>query len=191
MKILVLGPTNEELLKILKKNGNEIIEKATSFDLNFIKENQIEFVVSFGYRHIIKHDTVHYLRNRMINLHISYLPWNRGADPNLWSFLENTPKGVSIHLIDEGIDTGEIIAQKTVNFEMENPTLATTYNKLQDEVILLFKENWPCIAQGRFEASKQPIGGSFHKSSDKDRFMHLLTKGWETPIELLRGKALI
>ncbi|MCL0081308.1 hypothetical protein M1N64_03665 [Peptococcaceae bacterium] len=46
-------------------------------------------------------------QGRAINLHISFLPWNRGADPNFWSFIENAPVGVSIHYLDEGIDTGD------------------------------------------------------------------------------------
>ena len=38
-------------------------------------------------------------------MHISYLPFNRGAHPNYWSFKDNSPKGVTIHFIDNGIDT--------------------------------------------------------------------------------------
>ena len=48
----------------------------------------------------------------LINLHISYLPYNRGSYPNYWSFKENTPNGVSIHHIDDGIDTGPVLVQK-------------------------------------------------------------------------------
>jgi len=40
------------------------------------------------------------------------LPYNKGSHPNFWSFIENSPKGVSIHEIDEGIDTGKLIASK-------------------------------------------------------------------------------
>ena len=53
----------------------------------------------------------------IVNLHISYLPWNRGAHPNFWSFFDATPTGVSIHLIDKGIDTGPIIVQKKVKLD--------------------------------------------------------------------------
>ena len=57
-------------------------------------------------------------KNNIINLHISYLPYNRGAHPNFWSFVENTPSGVSIHQVDSGIDTGKIVIQKQINFNL-------------------------------------------------------------------------
>ena len=44
------------------------------------------------------------MKRPIVNLHISYLPFNRGSHPNYWSFVENTPKGVSIHEIDEQIE---------------------------------------------------------------------------------------
>lgn len=66
-----------------------------------------------------------------INLHISYLPYNREAHLNLWSFVDNTPKGVSIHKVNEGIDKGGIIVRKKIHFKMtENLTFKNTYSKL-------------------------------------------------------------
>jgi len=145
MKILYLGPPNEKISAIIRGNQHEIVARELPIDVPFLKESQIDFVVSFGYRHIIKYDVLNYLRDRIINMHISYLPWNRGADPNLWSFLEDTPKGVTIHFMDEGIDTGDIIAQKELFFDCDHATLATTYAQLQAEMISLFRETWPHI----------------------------------------------
>ena len=67
-------------------------------------------------------------------MHISYLPYNRGFYLNFWSFIDNTKKGVTIHYIDEGIDTGDIIFQKEV-FSNEK-----TYNKLKQEIEDFFIE---------------------------------------------------
>ena len=50
---------------------------------------------------------------------MSYLPYNRGAHPNFWSFVNNTVKGVTIHEIDQGIDTGKIILQKSIKFDLK------------------------------------------------------------------------
>ena len=64
---------------------------------------------------------------------MSYLPYNRGAHPNFWSFVNNTVKGVTIHEIDQGIDTGKIILQKSIKFDLKkNPkmTFKQTYNIL-------------------------------------------------------------
>lgn len=190
MNILSLGPYNEKLINILKEDGHQILIKESPFDVHYLKDNHIDFAVSYGYRHIIKSDLLKHMKNRIINLHISYLPWNKGADPNLWSFLEDTPKGISIHCIDEGIDTGDIISQKFLEFNESNETLRTTYNKLSEEIIILFQTTWPLIKNGQVIKKKQHTKGSFHKLLDKDRYKHLLINGWDTPVEYLRGKAL-
>ena len=49
----------------------------------------------------------------VVNLHPALLPWNRGADPNVWSIVERTPAGATLHWMDAGVDTGDIIAQAT------------------------------------------------------------------------------
>ena len=81
-----------------------------------------DFVVSYGYRHILKPGVIEGLGCPIFNLHISYLPYNRGAHPNFWSFYENTPAGVTIHLIDNGVDTGPIVKQKYVIFKEDEDT---------------------------------------------------------------------
>ena len=117
MNILVLGPPQSPITPFLRQNGYAVIEYSDPIDITFLEENNFSFAVSYRFRHIIRQETIECLEGKIINLHISYLPWNRGADPNLWSFLEDTPKGVSIHYVDPGMDTGDIIAQKEVIFD--------------------------------------------------------------------------
>ena len=100
-----------------------------------------DLVVSYGYRHILKKEVIESSNAPIINLHISYLPWNRGAHPNFWSFYDCTPSGVTIHLIDEGVDTGAIIYQKYVNFNKEENTYSKTYKRLISEIENLFRNN--------------------------------------------------
>ena len=191
MKVLVLGMMPSPLTPILDSNGLRVVEFADPIDVEYLKAQGIEFAVSYRYRHIVNKPVVEYLQGRIINLHISLLPWNRGADPNLWSFLEDTPKGVTIHYIDEGLDTGDIIAQKEIVFVSTGETLATTYEKLNAEVIDLFRQQWPLIARGEVKMRKQPPGGSLHFARDKESFKDLLAaKGWKTPVDKLIGKAL-
>ncbi len=191
MKILVLGKMKSPITPVIRKTGCEVIESLDPVDRVLLEKNHINFIVSFGCRHIIKKSVLEYLPDRVINLHISYLPWNRGADPNLWSFLEDTPKGVSIHYIDEGIDTGDIIAQKRVSLDENSETLATSYDKLEMGIIELFKETWPNIIINNVHRLKQRGAGSFHKTKDKSKHMNLLTDGWNTEVKKLIGAALI
>lgn len=131
---------------ILREGEYQVLGKESPVDVQFLKENHIDFAVSYSHRYIIKSDVLNYMKNRIINLHISYLSWNRGADPNPWSFLEDTLKGMAIHHMSDEIDTGNIIAQKERCLDNRQNTLATTYACLQEEMTSLFKETWPLIS---------------------------------------------
>jgi methionyl-tRNA formyltransferase len=190
MNVLVLGTIPSPIRPIIENYDCGCIERSEPVDVEFLRQCTIDVAVSYRFRHIVKKPVIEYLKGKIINLHISLLPWNRGADPNLWSFLENTPKGVSIHYMDEGLDTGDIIAQKDIRFDVGSETLASTYEILNSEIIEFFKIQWPLIMRGECSRKKQPLGGTYHRFKDKEAYMHLLAdKGWDTPVEYLSGKA--
>ena len=188
MKVLVLGRINSPIRPIIQESGCEAVENIEPLTIEYVMSSRSGFIVSFGYRHIIKKDILDYLDSNVINLHVSYLPWNRGSDPNLWSFLEDTPKGVSIHYVDEKIDRGDIIVQKEVFFDETSETLFTSYKKLEEEIIQLFAAAWPEILAGTNPRLKQPSGGSFHVVADRKRVETLLIDGWQTSVRHLLGK---
>ena len=99
MNILLLSP-HASLEERLVKLGDTVTR--TSLKVTTEYANKFDWIVSYGYRYIITQDILDAVRGQAINLHISLLPWNRGADPNLWSFLDDTPKGITIHYIDSG-----------------------------------------------------------------------------------------
>ena len=192
MKVLILGITPSPLTSVLREFGCGVVELENHVDVDFISKHSIDFAVSYRYRHVIDRSVIEHLDGKVVNLHISLLPWNRGADPNLWSFLENTPKGVSIHYVDAGLDTGDIIAQKEITFEVSNATLSSTYEKLNEELLELFRQQWPLISKGKSSRHKQPPGGSYHSSKDRKSFEYLIEeKGWDTPVSALIGKAVV
>jgi len=151
--------------------------------------DECDLAVSFGYRHILKPKTIEKFKRPVVNLHISYLPWNRGSDPNLWSFLEKTPSGVSIHQIDEGIDTGPILAQVQVDQDLEKGTLASSYEKLVGEIEILFFRILPAILNQEIQPKAQVPGGSFHKREDKQKYLKMLHSAWRTPLRDIWGAA--
>jgi len=110
MSILLLGPDHPGLIAFLAKEGHRVVRTEDRLTQDAPVLEGIEWLISYGYRHIFKPEVIQRFRGRIINLHISFLPWNRGVDPNQWSFLQDTPKGVTIHFIDEGIDLGLRIA---------------------------------------------------------------------------------
>ena len=188
MNVLFLGPENSPLLQWLVDQGEEVIQTADVITPAFVDQCQVDFLVSYGYWPILKKGVLDRFPARAVNLHISYLPWNRGIDPNLWSFIEGTPKGITIHYLDEGVDTGDIIVQQRVTFELVGETLATTYQKLQLEIQELFKRNWSQIRVGTCPRAKQLGCGSFHRVKDRKSVIYLLMDGWDTPVEKLRNE---
>ncbi|MEK4484806.1 formyltransferase family protein [Psychrobacillus sp. FSL H8-0484] len=186
MKILFLGPYKDNIQEFLLSYGDSVVNIIDKIQPEEVLKEDFEFIVSYGYRYIIPINLVDYYKDRIINLHISYLPWNKGADPNLWSVIEDTPKGVTVHYIDKGLDTGDIIAQKKIVFESYE-TLFSSYQKLTFEIEKLFIQVWPLIRQGKNTRTKQVGKGSYHRLKDKEDYAYLLKDGWNTPVSNLIG----
>lgn len=177
MKILFLGYKDSSLIKFLQDNGENVLVTDGKINRALILYKKIEFIISYGYRHLIKKEILDLLPNKVMNLHISFLPWNKGADPNFWSVIEDTPKGVTIHYVDEGLDTGDILLQEFVEIS-HNETLRTSYDKLQHKIQDLFIENWADLKEQRITPKRQKEEGSFHKSKDKEQYIFEIKDKW-------------
>ena len=178
MKVLFL--TNNEitapLVEWLRSNGTEVTLIGDKVTADIVKACSPAWIISYNYRHIIKSDVIDLCPGRILNFHVSLLPWNRGADPNLWSFLEDTPKGVTIHLIDRGVDTGPILLSKELRFDEKAETLETSYSALQQEIQSLFIANWEQFKAGHLSSRPQPAGGSRHFTRDSEKFKQIVGK---------------
>lgn len=96
-----------------------------------------------------------------LNLHPSYLPFNRGKHPNFWCLADGTPCGVSLHFIDEGIDSGDLVAQAQVDISWED-TGETVYRKSRERILRLFRDKFDAVVADHLPRVKQPskIGSS-------------------------------
>ena len=146
---------NDRILFWNKKNVDGIIEKLKS------KKSEILFSVNFGYK----------IPKRMldmfslpINLHMGYLPYNKGKNPNVWAIVEGTPAGVSIHRMTEKIDEGEIYARKMVKVEIWD-TGKTLYEKLERASVELVREKFIDIFEGKLNPIPN-VGGTYHYAKD-------------------------
>lgn len=172
MKILFLYQ-NELALKLadlLKDDGNEIILWKKQLELSQLQKIAPDKIISYSYRYIIAKEMIDFMPTSIVNLHISYLPWNRGANPNFWSFIEDTPKGVTIHEIDEKLDRGKILLQRKIEFDEEIETFSTTYDKLNEEIVKLFYEYRNEILNGNIIGKAVTEIGSYHSMADYTRY---------------------
>lgn len=163
-KLLFLGydRTQTRLIDFIEKRGwqvDQTVELVTDFSV-------YDLVISFGYRHILKADILDTARRPVLNLHIAYLPWNRGAHPLFWAAYDGSPVGVTIHEIDLGVDTGHICFQKRVDIDQQNETFASGYKRLTGELENLFEQNATDLLAGNYDSRPQMGAGSVKRFRD-------------------------
>ena len=185
MKILFLGydKSKTRLIDILEKSNHEV-QTTSELVLNL---RPYDLVISFGYRHIIDLGTIKSAKRPPINLHISYLPYNRGAHPNFWSWIESTPSGVSIHEIDHGIDTGAIIFQELSSLT-PNMTFFESYVLLLHQIEELFTRNLSKIIDRDYETNKQTGNGTYHNARDLPDWLDIWNMNIGDAIEKYHGQ---
>jgi phosphoribosylglycinamide formyltransferase-1 len=84
----------------------------------WLEEHQVELVVLAGYMHLLTKPFLDRFPGRIVNVHPSLLPAFPGAhsiDDALAAGVDTT--GVTVHYVDEGLDTGAVIAQVEVPVE--------------------------------------------------------------------------
>lgn len=134
-----------------------------------------DVMLSVNYTRIVPPEIVK--KFRVLNLH-SLLPRFRGRNAvsfaiinarkdNFWQF------GATLHAIDEGVDTGEIIKTKYFNID-EKDTAYTLYKKWEKNGFELIKEMLPQILDGNYQTQKHE-GKSYYydRSSIKNKEIDL------------------
>lgn len=88
--------------------------------LNYLKQYQIQLIALAGYMRFIGDTLLQAYPKRIINLHPAYLPAFPGANSIYDAFIAKAEySGVTVHFVDEGIDTGEIIYQEKVMIDKQ------------------------------------------------------------------------
>ena len=130
IKLLIVNQKGAYAIERAKKHNIPyyLIEsknkKRNKFDLEILstlKENRIDIVVLAGFMRILSPHFVKEYRNKIINIHPSLLPRFPGAHAHRDAIQAGaTESGCTVHFVDEGIDTGPIILQESVNIDKED-----------------------------------------------------------------------
>lgn len=106
-----------------------------------------------------------------LNIHPSLLPAYRGPSPLFWQFRAGeTAFGVTIHMMDDGFDTGDIVAQKAVNLAGGVPEHIAT-QQLAKEGVSLLVQALRDIECGKAISVPQTPGGSTYGWPTDDDFI--------------------
>lgn len=129
--------------------------------LQKIKSLKPDIAVCAFFSYILKKEFIQLFPCGVINCHNSYLPYNRGKYPHVWALATGSPYGVSIHFIDEGIDTGNIIARRRIK-PLITDTSGTLYTKCLVSLVRLFKDTWPKMYKNTIKPIRQNNASASH-----------------------------
>jgi phosphoribosylglycinamide formyltransferase 1 len=112
---------------------------------DWIDANDVDLVVLAGYMELLSEEFVRRFANRIVNVHPALLPSFPGLDA-VGQALAHGVKvtGVTVHFVDEGVDTGPIIMQRAVRVPedrqwqtLENAIHATEHELLPEAIRLI------------------------------------------------------
>lgn len=123
--------------------------------IDTLLEWQPDLIVVSGWYHMIGDKIRNIPPNGIVGLHSSLLPKYRGAAPLVWQMINGESKaGITLFYMDQGIDSGDIVAQAEEIIEEED-TIGTLYEKVGNRGIELLKKYLPMIAHGTAPRIKQ------------------------------------
>ena len=97
------------------KGGGRLSDEALHQILELLLQNQIDIIVLAGFMRIVRDPILSEFPGRILNVHPSLLPKYPGLNPVARALANGeTETGCTIHLVDRGVDTGEILRQETV-----------------------------------------------------------------------------
>jgi methionyl-tRNA formyltransferase len=138
--------------------GPEAVELLRSLDLDYI--------IGVHFPYIVPDEVLAIPRIGVLNLHPALLPYNRGWHTPSWAILDGTPIGATLHFMDSGLDTGDIVAQAALEVRPED-TAHSLYGRLNQLEVELFRETWPLLESASPPRQKQdPSEGSSHARAD-------------------------
>jgi methionyl-tRNA formyltransferase len=128
------------LLKINHINDSEVVQS--------LKDHKIDWLFIIGWSQIASVEIINVPLCGVIGAHPTLLPQGRGRAAVPWAILKGLDKtGVTFFKMDEGVDTGEILAQYEIPIS-PNETATQLYLKVNNAHISLIQSVWAAINQG-------------------------------------------
>jgi methionyl-tRNA formyltransferase len=126
-----------------------------------------DIIISIASPQIFKRDVIHSAKNTL-NIHAALLPNNRGMMPSFWAMVKGeTETGVTVHYVDENIDTGKIILQKTIKIE-PNDTLHSLQTKVSYTGADVLIESVKMLQEGNIVTTSSCGEGSYYSFPTKE-----------------------
>jgi phosphoribosylglycinamide formyltransferase-1 len=130
------------------KFRTKLDETAEAAYIATLREARVEWIVLAGFMRILKGEFLQAFAPRVVNIHPSLLP----SFPGLEAWKQALDYGVkvtgcTVHLVDQGIDTGPILAQQTVPV-LDTDTTTTLHERIQVAERELYPRTVGALARG-------------------------------------------
>lgn len=150
--------------------------------LEVLRKLEPDVFISMYFGRLFSPDLLAVPKVGCINMHPSLLPKYRGQGPSTWPlYYGDTETGQTIHWLDEGIDSGDVIAQRAIPIAHDD-TSKTLGRKLEDLGVALFGETWPLISAGKAPREKQDDSLATYSVAGRPR--HAVIDWTRTVVEL-------
>jgi methionyl-tRNA formyltransferase len=104
---------NIDYLKVANINSKNFIDKISKY--------KCDIFVSMSFNQIFKNEIINLTKYKIINCHAGKLPFYRGRNILNWVLINDQKEfGITVHYVDKGIDTGDIILQDTYPITMQD-----------------------------------------------------------------------
>ena len=158
--------TNNEFTKGIRlaKNYNipiEIFDKKKFNKMQFeticqkvLLKHKIEMICLAGFMQILSKNFINKWQNRIINIHPSYLPKNKGLNPQKQVLVEKASySGCTVHFVNEKIDDGKIILQEKIKV-MHNDSVQTLSDRILEKEHIIYPKALKKIALNNIKLKK-------------------------------------
>jgi len=187
---------NFSLRKVAKRHQIPYIQMKNGSDKqleHWVSELEPDLIVVYSMSELLKENIYKLPKHGTINLHPSYLPEYRGPFPDFWIYYNmDLQPGVTVHYIDKGEDTGDIIKQRRYHLELGTRSpemIAESIGKLGVDILL---ESIQSIEDGSVTRIVQPDQSPTPRARKIKRAEHKELIDWNSwPVEkvwhVLRG----
>jgi methionyl-tRNA formyltransferase len=128
------------LVKLRHINDGQLFEA--------VRREEIDWVFVIGWSQIAGAEVLSSPRQGVLGMHPTLLPQGRGRASIPSAILKDLRQtGVTLFKLDEGVDTGPILAQKAVPIAA-NETATTLYRRITDAHASLIRSSWPNLVDG-------------------------------------------
>jgi phosphoribosylglycinamide formyltransferase 1 len=122
-----------------------------------LKEHQVQLIVLAGYMRLLTSSFVQMYKSKIINIHPALLPSFPGAHGIEDAFKYGVKiTGVSVHFVDDGVDTGPIISQVPVEIK-DTDTLETLEQRIREQEHQLYPKVIQLFAQSRIRLDGRKV----------------------------------